>query len=99
MLLWAYACGVRVVLGCAVVHLHYGNAEVHSQSVHIEEPQEAEYGQRVSGRHPGEEVHAAQPLEGKLVPPSLIRVHTDHLFLWIRYAFLHSSSLATNSLA
>ena len=66
------------MLRCRVVHLYHGHAEVDSQSVHVEEAEEAEYRQRVSGRDPRERVDAAQSVERRMLAAI---VQANHLFL------------------
>ena len=58
-----HTCGVLVLLCGAVVHLNYGHAEIHPQSVHVEETQKTKNRQRVSRRHPREKVHSTDPME------------------------------------
>ena len=62
----------------AVVHLNYRNAQVDAQSVHIEEPQEAEQRQRVARGDPGTEVSPAQSLDGGELATTTV-VNAGHL--------------------
>ena len=75
-----YPGRVWIVLRRVVLHLHYGHAEVHSQSVDVEKPEETQHRQRVSGRNAGKSVHSAQPLERmQLTVTATVVVYTGHL--------------------